>query len=362
MLYHHFRNYGCRLSTDYFYKNLRIAVLENEYLRISILIDKGTDIFEFLYKPKDTDFMWLSPWGIKSPSKFVSTIPSKEGNFMDYYEGGWQEIIPNFGVSVHSQGTEQGLHGEICLIPWEYQILENSPAIISIKFMVRTYRTPFYLEKILTLKANDAKLYISERLINEGYADIDLMWTHHPTFGGAFLDDSVIIDIPKNKIKYVFKPENEGKYDEIEDFKIKWPEIRGYSGKIIDFSKSPTIEDESQSIDEACLQLLEDSWYAVTNTDKKVGFGMRWDTKMFPYLWIWRMYGKGCKTAPWWGRVSCMALEMCSSFSPIGLNEAIKNKTAIRMKPRQEISTSFMALAYENAVSVNGIDLDGNIQ
>jgi hypothetical protein len=188
------------------------------------------------------------------------------------------------------------------------------------------------------------------------------MWTHHPTFGGTFLDDSVIIDIPKNRVKYIFKPENEGKYDEIEDINVKWPEIRGYSGKIIDFSKSPTVEDENQSTDEACLQLLEDSWYAVTNTDKKIGFGMKWDTKMFPYLWIWRMYGKGCKTAPWWGRASCMALEMCSSFSPIGLNEAIKNKTAIRMKPLQEISTSFIALAYENAACVNGIDPEGNIQ
>jgi len=68
MLYEHFRNYGCRLHMDYFYKNLRVAVLENEYLRVSVLIDKGTDIFEFLYKPKDMDFMWLSPWGINSPA------------------------------------------------------------------------------------------------------------------------------------------------------------------------------------------------------------------------------------------------------------------------------------------------------
>ena len=40
MLYHHFRNYGCRLNIDYSYKGMRIAVLENEFLRVSILIDK----------------------------------------------------------------------------------------------------------------------------------------------------------------------------------------------------------------------------------------------------------------------------------------------------------------------------------
>jgi len=361
MLYTHFRNYGCRISTDYFYKNLRVAILENEYLKISILVDKGTDIFEFLYKPKDIDFMWLSPWGIKSPSNFVTTIPSKNGNFMDYYEGGWQEIIPNFGISARSQGTEQGLHGEISLIPWDYQVLENSVSCVSIKFMVRSYRTPLYVEKILTLKSDDPKLYISERLVNEGYADVDLMWTHHPTFGGAFLDDSVIIDLPKNIVKYVEYPENVRKYDETDNPEAKWPNFKGYSGKIIDFGRSPTIEDENQSTDEACLHLPDVGWYAVTNAEKKVGFAMTWDKDVFPYLWIWRVYGKGCKTAPWWGRVSCMALEFCSSFSPDGLPGAIENKTAIRMSPQQEISTSFIASAYENYSSINGIDTNGNI-
>ena len=123
MLYHHFRNYGCRINTNCFYENLRVAVLQNEYLRISILVDKGADIFEFLYKPKDIDFMWLSPWGINSPAKFVSTTNSTDGNFMDYYEGGWQEIIPNFGGKASYKGIEEGLHGEISLIPWEYEML-----------------------------------------------------------------------------------------------------------------------------------------------------------------------------------------------------------------------------------------------
>src|SRR5450830_669530 len=127
MLYYHFRNYGCMLNTELFYKNLRIAVLENEYLRISVLIGKGTDIFEFLYKPKDIDYMWLSPFGINSASKFIPTVSSSEGNFMDFYEGGWQEIIPNFGKGGIYNNVEEGLHGEVCLIPWQYQIIEDNP-------------------------------------------------------------------------------------------------------------------------------------------------------------------------------------------------------------------------------------------
>lgn len=357
MLYYHFRNYSCRLNTNYYYENLRVAVLENEYLRISILIDKGTDIFEFLYKPKDIDFMWLSPWGIKNPSKYIPTIPSKDGNFMDFYEGGWQEILSNFGPAASYRDIQIGQHGEICLIPWQFEILEDSPSKISIKFNVRTYRTPFYIEKTLTLLADDPKLYIHEKLKNEGYVDMNVMWTHHPTFGGIFLDDSTVIDIAENKVKYVYKPKD--KEIDIIDKNAKWPIINGYDGKNVDFSKSPSSTGNDQSIDELFLEDLKEGWYAVTNTGKKVGFGLRWEKEIFPYLLIWRMYGKSSKMAPWWGRVSCMALEPCSSFSLTGLADAIKNKSAMKMEPQQEISTSLIASCYERDSRVKRIDSEG---
>jgi len=359
MLYHHFRNYGCRINTNYFFKDLRVAVLENEFLRVSILIDKGTDIFEFLYKPKDIDFMWLSPWGINSPSKFISSIPSKEGNFMDFYEGGWQEILPNSGRGSNYRGAEEGLHGELSLIPWDFQVLEDKPDIVQIKFMVRTYRTPFYLEKILTLKKDDPKLYIEEKLKNEGYADIQLMWTHHPTIGGIFLDDSLIIDLPDTEIEYVRNSENQDKYSEIKKDFTKWPIFKGYNGEDIDFSKSPTIVKKG-SMEEICIKPKE-GWYAITNIEKEVGFGMNWNLPTFPFIWLWRMYGEGADYAPWWGRVCCMALELCSSFSSAGLEGAIKNNTAIRIKPQQEINTSFMAIAYERNSEVTKIDNYGKV-
>lgn len=361
MLYFHIRNFGCRLNTDLFYKSLRVATLENELLRISLLIDKGTDIFEFLYKPKDIDFMWLSPWGINSPSKFIPTIYSGDGNFMDYYEGGWQEVIPNFGRAGVYNGSEEGMHGEVCLLPWKFQIIEDNPKEVSIKFTVRTYRTPFYVEKTMTLKSGDAKLYITETIKNEGYSKIYFNWTHHPTFGGPFLNNSTVIDIPDNEVKFILTPENEGKYGEINDEKVRWPILKGYSGENIDFSKSPTVAGGNNSIDEICLRPLKDSWYAITDISKKAGFGMKWDNKIFPYIWIWRMYGKGYSKSPWFGRVYCMALELCSSMSPIGLDETIKNKTAIILNPQEEIKTSFMAVAYNKDKRVDNITNNGDV-
>ncbi len=118
---------------------------------------------------------------------------------------------------------------------------------------------------------------------------------------------------------------------------------------------------ENESIDEIGLGDIDSGWYAVTNTSKKVGFGMKWDKKVFPYIWIWRMYGKGYRDAPWFGRVYCMALELCSSLSPTGLLKAIENNTALKLGPQEEIRTNFMAIAYESKSRVRSIDNNGNI-
>jgi hypothetical protein len=61
------RNYGCRITTDLLLNGIRAVVLENEKLRITILVDKGADIYEFLYKPLDIDFMWRSPVELQKP-------------------------------------------------------------------------------------------------------------------------------------------------------------------------------------------------------------------------------------------------------------------------------------------------------
>ena len=64
------RNYACRISTNYTYRGHAVAILENELIRIGVLLTKGTDIYEFLYKPLDIDFMWRTPWGSVHPTRW----------------------------------------------------------------------------------------------------------------------------------------------------------------------------------------------------------------------------------------------------------------------------------------------------
>ena len=49
---------------------------------VTILVDKGADIYEFLYKPKDVDFLWKSNVGLRSMKKYQPSIAGKGGSFL----------------------------------------------------------------------------------------------------------------------------------------------------------------------------------------------------------------------------------------------------------------------------------------
>ena len=138
---------------------MRVAFLENELIRVGVLLDKGADIFEFTYKPHDLDFLWQSPIPMRPP--FVATSALAEGNYHDYYYGGWQEILPSAGwASEAYKSSRQGLHGEVSLLPFDVSIVEDSPAQVTIKTQVRLYRSPLRLVRYLTLKRDHAALFV----------------------------------------------------------------------------------------------------------------------------------------------------------------------------------------------------------
>ena len=118
-----------------------------------------------------------------------------ESIFVDLYEGGWQECFPNGGESVLYKGAELPFHGELLTLPWQVDVLEDRPEVVSVRLTVRTLRTPFVLEKVLTLRSGRAVLEIDERLTNLADEPMDVMWGHHPAFGPPFLDDTCRIDI-----------------------------------------------------------------------------------------------------------------------------------------------------------------------
>ncbi len=356
ILYSHERNYGCRML-EVLYKGLKVIFLENEKIRVGILTGKGTDIFEFLYKPNDVDFMWKSYTGIRS-SDFLTAGFLQNGNFLDLYHGGWQELFPNGGDSVDYKGASLPLHGEIHTLPWDYQIVKNEPDEVIIKFHVRTYRTCFYIEKIVSIKSMIPALFIAETILNESREEMDFMWGHHPAFGPPFLSEDCIIDLPDCKIltdEINLSPKT-GRLaiGHISD----WPNTLSRDGSKIDLSVIPSID--AGSHDRAYIYGFKEGWYSITNKKFKTGFGLAFDPNIFKYLWFWQVYG-GAVGYPWYSNTYNVAIEPNSSYPP-NLIKCIERGTSLKLAAKDSISTKITAVAFETESRIKKILSDGSIK
>jgi len=354
-MYTYGRNSGCRISLDYTYKGMRIAYLENELVRVGILLDKGADIFDFTHKPRDLNFLWQSPIPMRKP--FVATSALPEGAFHDYFFGGWQEVLPSAGwASEPYLGTYQGLHGEVALLPFEAQIIEDSPEQVVLRAQARLYRSPLLLERVMSLKRDVGALFIKERLVNEAPVEFAVMWGHHPSFGEPFLDESCVVQTTAHKVEVApFHPN--GLWDR--DAEYDFPMVKNRrTGELQDISR--VLPKSTKSADVVFFKELDEGWYALTNRTLGVGFGMAWDNSLFKYLWMWQVYG-GHDDYPWYGRTYNCALEPFTSYPPAGVKNAIDNGTALWLAPSQIVETELVAVAYEGE-GVARITRDGRVE
>ena len=158
---------GCRISDSWTYRGLKTVVLENELLRVSLIADKGADVFELSHKKTDTEFMWRTPWSVRNVGLWTPSTGDGDNTWHDAYIGGWQTIAPTGGPPQKYANADIGQHTEATLMPWDTVIVADTPERVSAKFSVRTVRTPFWIEKGVTLEANSPVLTITDTLTNE---------------------------------------------------------------------------------------------------------------------------------------------------------------------------------------------------
>ncbi len=350
----HHRNYGCRLL-EFVLNDFRAISLENEKVRITILIDKGTDIYEFLYKPKDVDFLWKSRLGLRSMKNYQPMKPGREGMFLDFYEGGWQELFPWGGHPSEYRGVDTGLHGEVALEPWNYQVDIDTPEEIQITCSIRTRRAPFFLKKTFALYRHQPALLIREVALNESGENLHIVWGHHPAYGWPFLDDSCVIDLPPCKVKTAASQGIDSRLKE--NFNGIWPMVQLRAGGEADLSRIPGPAVGIEDL--AVLHDFREGWYALRNTSQGLGIGLAWDAKVFPWIWYWQLF-RGKKEYPFWGGEYTAALEPMTSMA-YSFSDAIANGTARLVPGGTSIESEMWAWAFEGdrpvtRVSKQGVD------
>jgi len=357
MHYQHERNYGCRVSDAWSYRGLKTVIIENELLRVVVLVDKGADIYQLVHKPSDVDFMLRTPLGVRDPTRFVATSGAPAESWMDTYEGGWQTVLPAGGYPSSYKGAELGLHAEVSNMPWDCQIVEDTPDRVALHCWVRTYRTPFFFEKTLTLEAGSAVLRVDEALLNEGEEPVHCVWGEHIALGAPFFSQDCDIDLPGGTVinhPTEFHPNNRLK----PGIRTDWPWTEAMDGSRIDLSRVPP--KSVRAYDMSYIADMPEGWYAVTNRRLGVGFGVRYTREVFQYLWYWQSLGGGYGY-PFYGRTFNAGLEPFTSYANEGLTSAIENGTALEVQPGQRVEASLRVVAYTGTAGVERIAPDGTV-
>lgn len=348
----------CQISDQYTYQGMRVLFLENRYFRIGLLVDKGSDIFQLIYKPLDIDLMWQSPIGWRKPNSFLPTTQDSISSFMDSFGGGWQECFPSGGPYTHYAGTSIGLHGEITLLPWQYQIIANGPEKAQVELTVQTIRTPFLVKKTLTIYADQPFFQIDEAITNRGGQTLPYMWGHHPAIGSPFLSADCRIDVPARTCETVDPAQDLEDSEFGAGQRFDWPRLKNNQNRLIDgrIVKSG----ESHTHDLLFLKDLTEGWWAITNQKLRLGISFLFDRKVFPYVWFWRQFGGGLGY-PWYRRAYTVALEPWTSYPNQGVETAVKNQTAPFLEAGQTISTRLEITLYEGYQHVKQVKSGGTI-
>ena len=357
MHYQDERTHGCRVSDSWTYRGLKTVVMENSLVRVIILADKGADIYSFVYKPTDTEFMWRTPWGVRDPALSVPPTGNPGSVWLDYYHGGWQTAVPHGGYPDTVAGAEMGLHGDVNTIPWDVEVLSDTPEEVSVRFRAKSVRTPFAIEKTLTLRSGSSMLQLDETLTNEGGEPQDAVWLEHIAVGPPFLSGETRLYVPECTVlthpetrdaNSKLKPGHEG----------PWPLVPLADGTESDFSHIPPPSD--RSLDMAYMTGMTKGWYALQNPDG-VGWAVSYPAEVFKYLWFWRNFAGGFGY-PWYGRCYNLGLEPCTSFHNGGLKQAQENGTALSVPAGQSVSVTIQAGAFKADAPVKLVTSKGVVE
>jgi galactose mutarotase-like enzyme len=306
--------------------------MSNEFISVDILPEKGADIYSLVHRPTQIDVLLKLPAGLRAINQGLFSSDSQTA-WLEMYEGGWQEILPNGGDPCHYKNIELNFHGESTTLPWHYEVVKNAPDEVIVDFSVQLFRSPLHITRRMSLAAGSDTLKLDERVTNLAGEPIELMWGHHPAFGSPFLSGDCRIHTNAQTILV----DGASNTDLVPLSQSAWPHAQTVDGATRDLSRVPPQTERSATM--CYLKDFEGApWYAIVNPTLKLGVGLTCSPEVFKCFWLWQEMGSSAGF-PFYKRTYTMAIEPWTSYPGHGLVNVISTtQTHLTLSPGQVIS------------------------
>jgi galactose mutarotase-like enzyme len=265
----------------------RALTLRNGCVEVTVLPERGCEVYEFRDRSTGVDVLFKSPWGLQPPGS-----PARAGSdgmaFLHNYGGGWQELFPSCNDACTYGAAELPFHGEVAVAPWEVEVGAQSDDGLELVCRTRCVRTPFALERRMRIERASPVLTLRERVDNTSAEPHPLVWGHHCVVGEPFLEAGCRLHAPVRTI--VTLPETWEETARLRPGQREpWPYALLADGGRVDLREVPGRETASH--DDVMLTDLDDGTVAVENPRLGRTFRLRFDESLFRWLIAWQPYG-----------------------------------------------------------------------
>lgn len=346
------------ITTEFEYRGLETAILENSRLRIMVVPGKGGDILEFRDKRTDVDVLYYADHEWVPPNE--RRIPSTDMTWNEHYPGGWQLNLPVGGGPMEIEGNRYDHHGESALLEWDATIARDDDEGVALELTTELRRYPFTVHRELTLPAGESRLEIAESVTNEGEFPLEYVWQHHVALGRPLIGPHARLDVPAGE-SWVEDYGDDYRTNRLAgDQWFEWPRAAGIDGDDVDLTSFPSTD--ARYHDLAYLLGVNEGWYAVTNADLDLGFALSYPAEHFESLWYWQAFG-GFDESPFWGRNYTAGLEPTTAYPGHSYPDAQReNGTMKTLDPGATKSVELTARTYQGYDRVTSVDAGGRVE
>jgi len=315
---------GCE-AAETFVEGIRAVRLENETLRAVVLVGKGTDVWELVYKPLNAELLMRTAAGLGG-LRGRDLKRDRLVHYAEAYAGGWQELVPN--RALFAGGREEagaGNEGESAGVPWEYRIERDGEREVFLHCRVSLPYVPLEVEKSFSLKAGDNALRVTERVVNAGDSAVQFIWTHHPAFGSPLVGERTEVLLPDGAVAF-----NVHRYEANPDEPLAGFEEAPASVTLLGGGRKNLLRVEPPGKEGTdCYMPIRcpaEGEVGLYQPDLNLKVLLEWDRETFPCVRYWSNTAEG---------MYALALEPSSSwFSDI--RDCVRHGNCIELEPGEE--------------------------